>query len=53
MNDRTILVLVLCLCGSGSGGEVSWHEMAWGGLRGGTCPSIYRLGGGLGGGGED
>jgi hypothetical protein len=24
-----------------------------GGLRGGPCPSIYRLGGGLGGGGED
>jgi hypothetical protein len=23
--------------------------MAWGGLRGGPCPSIYRLGGGLGG----
>jgi hypothetical protein len=22
--------------------------MAWGGLRGGPCPSIYRLGGGLG-----
>ena len=34
------------------GGE-SCHEMAWGGLRGGPCPSIYRLGGGLGGGGED
>jgi hypothetical protein len=29
--------------------------MKWlgGGLRGGPCPSIYRLGGGLGGGGED
>jgi hypothetical protein len=46
-------VLVLCLCGSGSGGEVSCHEMAWSGLRGGTCPSIFRQGGGLGGGGED
>jgi hypothetical protein len=23
----------------------SCHEMAWGGLRGGPCPSIYRLGG--------
>jgi hypothetical protein len=27
----------------------SCHEMAWGGLRGGPCPFIYRLGGGLGG----
>jgi hypothetical protein len=34
-------------------GGVSCHEMAWGGLRGGPCPSIYRQGGGLGGGGED
>jgi hypothetical protein len=25
-------------------GEVSCHEMAWGGLRGGPCPSIYRQG---------
>jgi hypothetical protein len=40
--------------------EVSCHEMAWGGLRGGPCPSIYREGGvirgrrrGLVGGGED
>jgi hypothetical protein len=32
------------------GGEgESCHEMAWSGLRGGPCPSIYRLGGGLGG----
>jgi hypothetical protein len=23
------------------------HEMTWGGLRGGPCPSIYRLGGGI------
>jgi hypothetical protein len=46
MNDRTILVFVLCLCGSGSGGE-SFHEMAWGGLRGDPCPSIYRQGGGI------
>jgi hypothetical protein len=45
MNNRMILVLVLCLCGSGSGGEVSCHEMAWGGLRGGPRPSIYRQGG--------
>jgi hypothetical protein len=22
------------------GGEVSCHEMAWGGLRGGPCPSF-------------
>jgi hypothetical protein len=28
------------------GGE-SCHEMAWGGLRGGPCPSMSRLGGGL------
>jgi hypothetical protein len=40
----------VCLCGSWSGrvwvgeGE-SCHEMAWGGLRGGPCPSIYSLGG--------
>jgi hypothetical protein len=34
-------------------GEVSCHEMAWGGLRGGTCPSIYRQGVGIRGGGED
>jgi hypothetical protein len=27
----------------------SCHEMAWGGLRGGPCPSIYSQGGGLGG----
>jgi hypothetical protein len=32
----------------GAWGEESCHEMAWSGLRGGTCPSIYRLGGGLG-----
>jgi hypothetical protein len=25
----------------------SCHEMAGGGLRGGPCPSIYRLGGGI------
>jgi hypothetical protein len=28
-------------------GRESCHEMAWGGLRGGPCPSIYRLGGGI------
>jgi hypothetical protein len=49
-NDRTILVLVcacvehgVCVCG---GGE-SCHEMAWGGMRGGPCPSIYSHGGGI------
>jgi hypothetical protein len=26
------------------GGE-SCHEMAWGGMRGGPCPSIYSHGG--------
>jgi hypothetical protein len=36
------------------GGEVSCHEMAWGGLRGGPCPSfIGKVGGGLGAGGKD
>jgi hypothetical protein len=42
----------VCLCGTWSwcvwGGE-SCHEMAWGGMRGGPCPSIYSHGGGLGG----
>jgi hypothetical protein len=32
-----------CVCGG-----KSCHEMAWGGLRGGPCPSIYSHGGGLG-----
>jgi hypothetical protein len=32
------------------GGEESCHEMAWGGMRRGPCPSIYSPGGGLGGG---
>jgi hypothetical protein len=49
---RTILVLVCACCGkwSGSGrvGGGSCHEMAWGGMRGGPCPSIYSHGGGLG-----
>jgi hypothetical protein len=31
------------------GGEESCHEMAWGGMRGGPCLSIYSHGGGLGG----
>jgi hypothetical protein len=43
-------VLVCACVGGGVGvwgeGE-SCHEMAWGGLRGGPCPSIYRLGGGI------
>ena len=34
----------------GCGGRGSCHEMAWGGMRGGPCPSIYSHGGGLGGG---
>jgi hypothetical protein len=29
------------------GGEESCHEMAWGGKRGGPCPSIYSHGGGI------
>jgi hypothetical protein len=32
-------------CGGGEG--ESCHEMAWGGLRGGPCPSIYSHGGGI------
>jgi hypothetical protein len=54
-NDRTILVLVCACVGLGVGvwGGKSCHEMAWGGLRGGPCPYMYRLGGGLGGGGKD
>jgi hypothetical protein len=43
MNNRMILVLVW----EWEWGEVSCHEMAWGGCRGGPCPSIYRLGGGI------
>jgi hypothetical protein len=47
----------VCLCGrggggwgggGGGGGVGSCHEMAWGGMRGGPCPSIYSHGGGLG-----
>jgi hypothetical protein len=48
-NDRTILVLV-CACvehGVGVWGGESCHEMAWGGMRGGPCPSIYSHGGGI------
>jgi hypothetical protein len=37
--------VLVCAC---VGGAVeNCHEMAWGGLRGGPCPSIYRLGGGI------
>jgi hypothetical protein len=46
-------VLVCACVGSGvgvCGREESCHEMAWGGMRGGPCPSIYSHGGGLGGG---
>jgi hypothetical protein len=53
-NDRMILVLVCACVGDGVGvcvgGGESCHEMAWGGMRGGPCPSIYSHGGGLGGG---
>jgi hypothetical protein len=42
----------VCLCRTWSGcvGGESCHEMAWAGMRGGPCPSIYSHGGGLGGG---
>jgi hypothetical protein len=49
--------VLVCACvgggvgvGVGGGGEGSCHEMAWGGMRVGPCPSIYTHGGGLGGG---
>jgi hypothetical protein len=44
-------VLVCACVGGGVGvwGGESCYLMAWGGFRGGPCPSIYRLGGGLGG----
>jgi hypothetical protein len=29
------------------GGGGSCHEMAWGGMRGGPCPSIYSHDGGI------
>jgi hypothetical protein len=29
------------------GGRGSCHEMAWGGMRGGPCPSICSHGGGI------
>jgi hypothetical protein len=44
----------VCLCGKWSGSGRVWggsgescHEMAWGGMRGGPCPSIYSHGGGI------
>jgi hypothetical protein len=40
----------VCLCGRWSGrvgGGESCREMAWGGMRGGPCPSIYSHGGGI------
>jgi hypothetical protein len=46
-------VLVCACVGSGvgvCGGGESCHEMAWGGMRGGPCPSIYSHGGGIRGG---
>jgi hypothetical protein len=39
-----------CACvgvGVGVRGEVSCHEMAWGGMRGGPGPYIYCPGGGI------
>jgi hypothetical protein len=33
------------VCVGGEGG--SCHEMSWGGMRGGPCPSIYSHGGGI------
>jgi hypothetical protein len=43
-----ILVLVCACVGGGvgmCGGGERIHEMAWGGMRGGPCPSIYSHGG--------
>jgi hypothetical protein len=42
----------VCLCGRwsgrvGGGSGESCHEMAWGGMRGGPCPSIYSHVGGI------
>ena len=47
--------MLVCACvehgvGVCGGGEESCHEMAWGGMRGGPCPSIYSHGGGIRGG---
>ena len=46
--------MLVCACvehGVGVWGGESCHEMAWGGMRGGPCPSIYSHGGGIRGGG--
>jgi hypothetical protein len=43
-------VLVGACVGGGvacGGSGQSCHEMAWGGMRGGPCPSIYSHGGGI------
>jgi hypothetical protein len=43
----------VCLCGRWSGSGRVWgaggscHEMAWGGMRRGPCPSIYSHCGGI------
>jgi hypothetical protein len=34
-------------CGGGGGSGESCHEMAWGGMIGGPCPSIFSHGGGI------
>ena len=44
--------MLVCACvehgvGVCGGGGESCHEMAWGGMRGGPCPSIYSHGGGI------
>jgi hypothetical protein len=42
--------VLVCACvegGVGVWGGESCHEMAWSGLRGGHCPSIYSQGGGI------
>jgi hypothetical protein len=48
--------VLVCACVGGGVGVGVWvwggeggscHEMAWGGMRGGPCPSIYSHGGGI------
>jgi hypothetical protein len=43
--------VLVCACVGGGvgvcGARESCHEMAWGGMRGGPCPSIYSHGGGI------
>jgi hypothetical protein len=46
--------VLVCACVGGGvgvgvcgGGRGSCHEMAWGGMREGPCPSIYSHGGGI------